>query len=221
MSYHVFFAFSTGLTGPIQAPKGTLQSWLDHVEQIEETLNLKREQYHGNPVHWDSRKRFEGVSDETLCEEVEEHNAMVRRLYADIETWSRQPPENAETITPEDAAKFWHALEILTVPPARWTRDYYRTRMDYAYSVMRGVPSEGVDFGAKALNQKQAAAVINLFAEYLDAHDMRLDVPKGRDYLASSYDGGYEWCEKCGAVTLDDGNACTKRKCPIREEDES
>ena len=58
----------------------------------------------------------------------------------------------------------------------------------------------------------------NIFSTFLDKDDRRLDVPKGYDYLASSYDGGYTWCEKCGAVLPEDADACRKRKCPIRAE---
>ena len=90
--------------------------------------------------------------------------------------------------------------------------------MEHLYEVMRGRKSEGVTFGEKALTTKQAAAVINIFSPYLDHDDRRLDVPNGYDYLASSYDGGYDWCEKCGAMRPEDADACRKRKCPIRAE---
>jgi len=74
-----------------------------------------------------------------------------------------------------------------------------------------------VTFDEKPLTERQAAQVINLFSVFLDAHDCRLDVPKGYDYLASSYNGGYIWCEKCGAVTGDHMANCRKRGCPKKE----
>lgn len=62
--------------------------------------------------------------------------------------------------------------------------------------------------------------MINLFAEFLDKHDLRLDCPNGHDTLKSSYDGGYTWCEKCGPVDENDLNFqaahCPKRGCPIK-----
>jgi hypothetical protein len=55
-------------------------------------------------------------------------------------------------------------------------------------------PSSGCRWRVSTVESpKQAAAVVTLFAEYLDDYDMRLDVPNGHDYLASSYNGGYDW----------------------------
>ena len=105
-------------------------------------------------------------------------------------------PNSAEEITPKDAATFWHAFQTLSVPVERWSKDYYRSRMEHLYEVMRGRESDGVSFDAKPLSEKQAAAVVNIFSTYLDSHDLRLDCPKDRDQLKSSYDGGYEWCDK-------------------------
>ena len=210
---------------------------LEHVEEIEKTLGLTREKYLENPVHWDSFKRdFTKIDDEILCKAVEEHNAWVRDCYKKIAHWAEHPFEigkghqakgldaaypigwESETLTPDDAKEFWHGFEMLVVPSAKWTSEYYVARMESLYEVMRGRESEGVSFDEKPLTPKQAAAVIRIFDQYLDDHDMRLDVPNGHDYLASSYDGGYEWCEKCGAVSPDDANSCSKKKCPIRAE---
>lgn len=127
-------------------------------------------------------------------------------------------PVETEMLTPDDAQTFWHGLEDIPVPAERWTRNYYVERMQHVYEVMRGAEREGVIFDAPALTTKQAAAVINLFSEFLDEHDMRLDVPRGRDYLASSYDGGYDWCDTHGAVSRDDGICCSNKKCDLRQE---
>lgn len=226
MSYHVFFSFSTGLAKPVSVPKGSKGAIAAHVLDVESKLGLKRVKFKKNPVHWDSFKMdFSKVDDQLLCETVEQHNGWVRMWYENLAAWAKKPftkgsfpPPASETITPEEAQEFWHGFQMLSVPPSQWTREYYVSRMEHLYEAMRGRPSEGVVFDARALKPEQAAAVIGLFEEYLDSHDMRLDVPKGRDYLASSYDGGYEWCEKCGAVTPDDGENCSKRKCPIRAE---
>lgn len=239
MSYHVFFTFAAGLSKTLSVPKGTKKSYLEHVERVEKTLGLARVRYQDNPVHWDDFKRdFSKIDDELLCQTVLKHNAWVRQSYADFTFWSEHPftvgkghqdqfPNTAfpagweaEQITPDDAKLFWHGFEMLEVPVDRWTREYYVSRMEHLYEVMRGREHEGVSFDAKRLNEKQAAAVIRLFAEYLDAHDMQLDVPRHHDYLASSYDGGYEWCDNCGcAVHPDDIGSCKKKKCPLREED--
>lgn len=222
MSYHVFFAFSTGLKEPITAPKGTLASILRHVESVEETLGLKRSQYMDNPVHWDTwdenyRLGFPHVDDETLCKTVLEHNAWVRRLYADIAKWASDPVADGETITAEDAQTFWHGLQMLRVKPDRWTGEYYRSRMEHYYEVMRGREDEGVSWPAPKLSPKQAGAVIWLLADLLDHDDIRLEVARGNDHLSSGDE--YTWCSKCGAVTDEDANACRKRDCKASSRD--
>ena len=226
MSFHVFFSFSTGLSKPLQAPVGTLAAITAHVTEIEETLGLKRTSNGEGPdysVYWDYDSRPNGrspapIEDELLCETVSKHNQWVMRLYEDIETWATKPPSPCETITEADAATIWHGLATLTVPPSRWSRDYYRERMEHLYEVMRGRENEGVTFDTKALTPNQAAAVIRIFDTYLDEWDLRLDVPHGYDHLASSYDGGYDWCSTCGrAMDYTDAIAnCRRRKCELK-----
>jgi hypothetical protein len=190
----------------------------------------------------------EGVSDDTLCKVAGTHNKWVRWLYEKFDEWSgamrqKKAPEGVwekqrwgnerwnlvtfghegfpppEKLTPEQAQTFWRALHEISVPPSRWTRELYVDRMEHLYGVMRGREHEGVTFNArKPLSPKQAAAVVTLFAEYLDDYDMRLDVPNGHDYLASSYDGGYDWCEKCGPAHPDEGGQCRTKACPLRAE---
>lgn len=226
MSYSAFFDFSLGLAKSLKVPAGTKKAILEHVEDVERILGLKRTKYGDNPTHWDYfdpeyRSGFPSVDDETLCETVQYHNTWVRGLYRDFGEWAEKPfkaskGKRAETISIKDAQKFWHALTELSVGPSRWTPDYYIAQMEHLYEVMRGRTSQGVTLSAKALTEKQAAAVINIFSPFLDSDDRRLDVPNGYDYLASSYDGGYTWCEKCGPMHPHYADGCRKRKCPIR-----
>lgn len=126
-------------------------------------------------------------------------------------------PVETEKMSQADAATFWHGLVEIKVPVERWSKDFYRDRMEHLYSVMRGAESEGVSFGEKALTPKQAAAVINIFS-FIDTNDLQLDVPRGHDYLASSYDGGYDWCITHGAVHPDDGMCCSNKDCDNRQQ---
>lgn len=222
MSYHVFFEFSTGLAKSMRVPKGTLKYILDNVRETERVMGFEVERREDGGGYWRSTKPANDITDEQYCRTAEAHNDFVRRLYRQMTEWQKSPPMGGERITPKDAQSFWHALRFIDVPPERWTRDYYVDRMEHLYEVMRGRESEGVSFEEKPLTAKQAGAVIWLFAHYLDGSDCRLEVPEGRDRLAASDDGGYEWCSTCGAIDPDDVphklRYCRKKKCPLREE---
>lgn len=179
---------------------------------------------HNAEVRWLYGK-FEEWS-EAKSQKKAPEGVWVRSSFRDEPPWRFQaygfhefpPPEE---LTPEQAQTFWRGLQEISVPTSRWTRGFYVDRMQHLYEVMRGRENEGVTFNArKCLSPKQAAAVVELFSAYLDDHDMRLDVPNGYDYLASSYDGGYDWCEKCGPTHPDDVGGCRKKACPLRAERE-
>lgn len=231
MSYAVFFSFSTGLKDAIRVPVGTLASIQQHVRNVTLTLGLCVEKYKDNAPHWvrrlapgskdrwlDATEPSTSISDQDYCEIAQVHNRWLRRLYADLGKWQKEPVQDGEEITPEDAQTFWHGLVDIDVPPARWTGTYYRNRMEHLYEVMRGHEDEGVSFDEDALTPKQAAAVIRLFSEFLDPADLRLDVPKDCDYLASSSDGGYDWCITNGAVLWEDGLCCDDPGCDLHQE---
>lgn len=220
MSVETYFLFSAGLSGPLTVPVGTKAAIREHVEKTEAALGLRRSKHEDSPTHWTYPAGFSDIDGKVLCEAVERHNAWVRTLHAKLGDWAKSPPEPGETMTPEDAAEFWHALELLIVPPDRWTETYYRARMDALYEAMRGRDGEGVIFDAKALTAKQAGAVIGLIEQYLDPADLQLEVPDGCDYLASCYWGECEWCGECGKAKLpEDGATCRRRKCPLTEKD--
>lgn len=220
-SFKAYFFFTQGLSQTITVPSGTKEMIAKHVSYVEESLGLKKiEAPDGNSAYWDCPpNKFKSIEidDKILCSVVETHNIWVRQLYEYFEKWVQNPPGgNTEQLTPDDAKTFWHALTILDVPPERWSRNYYKSRMEHFYEVLRGREDEGVEIGCKPLTTKQANAVIWLFS-FLDKHDIRLEVPKGGDELRSADDGGYDWCEKCGAVYPEDAGACSKRKCPLKE----
>ena len=213
-----YWFFAQGLSRSVYAPVGTMAEIRQHVEWVEETLGIEREKYLENPVRWKTGYRYEGIDDEVLCEVASEHNRWQKRLFDDFQKWAdNKPGEGMEEITPEYAEWFFPALQEIIVPVQRWSRDYYQERMEVYYEAMRGREAEGITLGCRPLSVQQANAVVWLFSQILDEHDIRLEVPKGCDSLYSSDDGGYEWCEKCGAVLPDDAAWCKKRKCPLRE----
>jgi hypothetical protein len=58
MSYHVFFDFSSGLAQRLRVPAGTKKAIIQHIEEVERVLGLKRTQYekNGNYIHDSPRK---------------------------------------------------------------------------------------------------------------------------------------------------------------------
>lgn len=230
MSFHVFFVFAAGLAKPIRCPKGTLADIMKHVADVEAKHGVKPETYNGRVrwCHFALREAIAALSDKDACRLADEHNAWVRWIYDRFTVWSEKPitGKGSEKITPAAAKKFWYALTMIDVPAERWTGDYYRARMDAAYEAMRGRGGrgggEGFTFDAEPLSEKQAAAVMILFSQWLDTHDIRLDVPNGHDCLKASCDGGYEWCADCGAIDEDDFHnmllSCKKRGCDLKKQ---
>lgn len=219
MSYRVFFSFSTGLSGPMIVPKGTLERAIANVAQVEETLGIKRSRYKDNPVHWDHwdpayRAGFPDIDDELLCKTALEHNDWVRTFYFQLAEWAKNPPADGEEMTPEQAAEFWPGLLMVEVRPERWTEGYYRNRMEHFYEVLRGRESEGAIWPADTpLTPEQAGAVVWLFG-FLDPGDARLEVAKGHDHLSDSDE--YDWCERCGAMPEDETPNCREKGCPVQ-----
>lgn len=242
MSYHVLFSFSTGLAKTIRVPKGTNERITRHVANLEQTLGLERERPYTpegqEPKGWrwsnlgtrlddfkDAESHFR--SDETLCSLLSKHRQFVKWLYKSLDEWAKTPPAEAEDLTPEQAVEWWHALHTPEPPLARWSRDYYVAKMEDVYKTLRG--RDNGDFwkyDGPPLTPEQASGVIGVFEQWLDNHDMRLEVPHDCDGLRSSYDGGYTWCETCGAVAeeyrpeAEAGNCgrASKRKCNLYQE---
>lgn len=218
MSFRTYFSMATGLSEPIIVKPGTLDDIKKQVQETESVLGLIVEQYKNNPKHWENDTPTKEISDKVYCEIAEKHNHFIHWLYNHFAQCSETPFPNGETITPEQIAPYFYGLEQeIKVPISRWTRDYYVYLMEEMYEALRG-RGEAYTLDSKSLTERQAADVITLFGQWLDIHDCRPDVPKGHDRIACSDDGGYIWCEKCGAVTEEDASNCTKRKCPVKKE---
>lgn len=200
MSYRTYFMFSSGLNAPLHAPGGELERIKAHVEAVERTLGLQLVEREGHVTYWDPKINAE-LDNETYCRTIREHNDWVQDLYERFAEWSKNPVEGGDTITPEEAKKFWRGLQEIDIPVDRWSEEQYREEMETMYEVLRGRPTRGISFDAKALTVEQAAEVIRLLS-FLDPGDQRLDVCLGDDHLTSGDD--YTWCERCGAVSWDD-----------------
>lgn len=202
MPFHVFFDFSTGLSGDVTVREGTFETMCKQVDETEKILGIECEEYNG-VLRWKHPLvRNEELTDEEYCSIVDDHNWRVRWFYNHLVECQENAPKNREIITPEMAETFWFGLTILSVPLNRWTDEYYQARMDAMYDCLRGRESEGMSYGSDALSVSQAKDVIVMFSQWLDKGDIRLDVIKGEDRLCRSDD--YQWCCSCGAVDFDD-----------------
>lgn len=219
-----YFFFIRGLSASLYVPKGTLAGIQQHVAQVEKRFSLKIETYKNGSRHWCDRSIHaaeisKDIKDEDYCNWAQGHNDWMRWLYGKFCEWSEKPAVDGETITPEDAEQFWHALCEIPIPLTRWTQDYFKSRMDHAYRVMRGQESEGIKLFAPELTPQQAGAVIRIFSDWLDLWDTRLEVCRDMDELTEEY----HWCEQCGeAIYYEDSDAvlreCSKgRYCPLAD----
>lgn len=214
MSFKVYFSFSVSLKKAMRVPKGTVKRIQDHIAHVGKTLGLKEYRYKNCPPSWAITTPSIPVSDEVWCNVVSDHNQEVRWFYQELQRWTEKPlpRKGSESFTVAQSREMFGFLVMIDVPPAHWTRVYYRERMDDLYEVMRGRPTGGMVFDTAKLSIKQAAAVIRLFEQYLETDDLRLDVPRGMDKLCSSYDGEYQWCDECCAPISDDYPCRHRRK---------
>lgn len=220
MPYETMFSLAVSVASPMRVPEGTIARIEEQIAATEQALGFEREKYRDNPERWMSHNVSRDIDDRKACEAVAKHNQFVVWLFRRMEAWGKSPPDkDAEVLTVERSAELFPFLVQIRLSPDRWSGDFYQERMDEFYEVMRGRATNGISFGAKSLTPQQADAVVTLFAEHLDLHDIRLAVPKGRDYLARSDDGGYSWCEKCCAAIAEcDIGSCGKRRCPLAED---
>jgi hypothetical protein len=242
MSIETRFKFTQGLLKPIEVKAGTLAMIESHKAMLVEVFGLS-----GDPSQWhwtiSSKLRTRCVPSSHRMDLVPAreddaglltdkhvraiscaHRRLVDVVWARIATDQAAPlGEEPETITVEQAAEFWPVLSLsIDVPFWRWTAEHYHDRMEHAYEVMRGRSSEGVHFDEEPLTIRQANAAIRIFSQWMDEHDVRLEVPNGHDMLKRSDTGGYDWCEHCGAIdeyeVRSEVSGCERGKdCPLRE----
>lgn len=158
----------------------------------------------------------------TMAAAVRLHNDEVRSLYRDLSEWQKRKWKRGETerITVEQSVEFWGGLEILEFPRELWDREHYTAHMEHLHELLTTGESRGTSLNCKPFNAKQADALINLFENEIDqwGFDARFSVPldenlKPYGLIASSYDGGYDWCSKCGPIHTDDFHSRC-RVCP-------
>ena len=241
MSVETRFMFTQGLSKPVQVQAGTLAMIESHKAMLVEIFDLGDDP---SEWHWAVREKLRTrsvpashgldrvpareddaglLTDKHVREIASAHQRFVDTI------WARMLPEkpeplrgDQETISVDRAAEFWPVLTLsIKVPYWRWTAEHYHDRMEHAYEVMRGRSSEGEHFDQEPLRVRQANAVIRVFSRWMDEHDVRLEVPNGHDELKRSDDGGYSWCENCGAIdeweVRSEAARCERAKdCPLR-----
>jgi len=163
----------------------------------------------------EDRKRDGRISKMALA--VREHNHFVRTLYSDLSKWAEQKQwkrNTAEKITVAQSHDFWGGLRTLELPRDIWDRDHFTDHMEHLHELLTTGSSRGTELDCEPFKPQQAAALISLFEDEIDqwGFDMRFAVPLDEnlnpyDFIASSYDGGYDWCSHCGPIHRDDFHA--------------
>lgn len=239
-STEVRFALSAGLRQPLVVPQGTLAQAQEHVQDVERALGLAVMRRPHSPARWRTTTPKVDIDDIAWCRWARAHNAWVERFWKHLEQWTQTPPTGStETLTPEQAATFWHGLADLDVPPEHWDREHGVDQLTALYEILRGRPQRGFRWGTRPLTPEQAGGVLWLVGEYLGVNpgDIDMEAPRawetkdGRTRLVqidearpnSSYNGnGYVWCERCGAVATDNSGetGCPRResRCPVKQD---
>lgn len=181
--------------------------------------------------HLDDRARDAVI--EEICATVQGHNRYVNFLYANLAEWSKKKPKGeTEKITHAQSVEFWGGLQILEVPREFWTKDHFTDHMGHLHDLFRKGKSRGQMLDCKPFNAKQTDALIHVLEDELDqwGYDLRFAIPLDEnldpyDRIAASYDGGYDWCSKCGPINSDDFHArchvcphAKKGKCDLKNE---
>lgn len=157
-----------------------------------------------------------------MAQAVRLHNDEVRWLYKDLCEWGTRKWKRGEweKITMAQSIDFWGGLTILELPRDLWDREHYTDHMEHLHELLTTGSSRGTELDCKPFNPKQAGALLMLFEDEIDqwGFDARFAIPldadlKPYDYITSSYDGGYDWCSKCGPIHTDDLHARC-RACP-------
>lgn len=186
--------------------RGTQRSMLETAgPEVDRTLS-----------QWHLKDRERDALIECMSQAVLRHNDYVMQLYEDLTKWQgrRWKRGEAETITVPQSVEFWGGLQILEFPRELWTRNHFTEHMQHLHELLTTGESRGVSLDCKPFNPKQASALLKLLEDELDQwnFDMRFDIPldenlKPYDMIVASYDGGYDWCERCGPIHTDDFRA--------------
>ena len=207
---------------PTYTPEGEKQRPGWHWDKISESIFVTA----GDKVdtklpQWWLDDRARDAKIERMASRVREHNSFVRRLYEELGEWSKKKPSGkCEKITPKQAQEFWGGLAEIELPRSLWPEEHFRDHMEHLFEVLTKGKSRGTCLDCKPLDLEQAGALIMLFEDALDewGYDLRFSVPldenlKPYDFLATSNDGGYDWCSKCGPILESDFHARCE-KCP-------
>ncbi len=241
MSVETRLQFTQGLNQPIQVQAGTMAWIARHKKMLVEVFELGDEP---TDWHWTIHEKLNTrsvpashgldrvparesdaglLTDKHVREIAAAHRLFLDAMWARFSRGSSDPLDGErETITVEQAAEFWPVLTLsVEVPFWRWTAEHYHNRMEHAFSVMLGIESQGEHFDEDPLTIRQANAVVRVFSRWMDTHDVRLEVPNGRDQLERIDTGAYDWCQFCGAIDEDDVRSeaadCERAaECPLR-----
>lgn len=194
MLYRTGLQFSTGLKKSIMIKKSTMEYLERHKEWLIKEfggIDVRAQnwlKHFPNKDHWSNPD----AGNNKLCSMARHQNYFVRHMYYAMRDDRNAKDVELVKLTPKKASSYWPMFHEVTIPPNRWSAEYYKEEMNELMLVLQGKGDDYVTFEAPPLTLEQAAQVVIAFDHYLDKHDIRLTLPRGCDELYPS-----EECQYC------------------------
>lgn len=141
------------------------------------------------------------------------HESFIEQLYENLGKWAKDGlpvGQETEVLTAEESLQWMPAMVRLHWPSELMTRDVYMEYMRHVGEVLCGRESRGIQLDCEPLTLRQKAALLTFIESETDVggYDLRAAFPLDEDLedgydVAFSYDGGYDWCSKCGPIHSD------------------
>lgn len=208
-------------------------SWREAAKNMIEHAGPKPS--HDEPQWWLADREREARINEMHALVFNGHWHFVTTMYENLGKWSKGcDAAETEVLKAEESHLWWGALHSLPWPDELMTRDVYRAYLEHVGEVLSGNESRGVKLDCKPLSHDQKEALLVFIEGETDVkgYDLRAAFPvdeSGEAFgcVAFSYDGGYDWCGRCGLPIHEEAvsrrcEVCPKRKkkggCELRNE---
>lgn len=218
---------------------GDHTTWLCSEHELTKTMRRHQRRRKADTITW---RDLEAIVHE-MERGITSWNDYTRKFYgllsacSEPDGWQKPTPyqshKESEELTPETFKEYIGFLrQRIEWPREFWSREYWMDYLTHIWKVLGGDESRGIELGCEPLSFEQRKAMLWLIEGEQDqwGYDSRAEQPLDENDepcgdLASSYDGGYDYCDGpgCGRpyhpdYSLRKCNACPqKMKCGLRE----